>query len=147
MKTLCLIFTVAIWTVACFCGGYFYFQYNEPENIKIVTETETKFKYIKVAATPREIEECYRKSLALIAKVRNKYWIDITASDGCKVATKSIKIRTYEQYRNTVFISKGIDSKQLFYFRKFGRVSIGGGVGLYSPVNTFDISIGAGFSF
>jgi hypothetical protein len=123
-----------------FLAGYWW---KEPvEKIKIVKETKTEFKYIKIATTIEELQKCYDSKLDIFADVKQDNWIQITAKDMCKVATKSIHV-VPESKRNCIYLSAGMNNYyQFMYYRKFGNFQLGTGISY--PGN---IHVGIGYNF
>ena len=129
-----------IWTAIALGVGYWYRSRN-PE-IKIVKETETRFKYIKKATTHDEYRQCYKYKLGISTTLLKNNWIQIVATDKCKKAEKMIQVIPKIK-RNYVYFNLGIKFYQVTYYRKvFNNVMIGGGVS-YPP----NIFVGVGYNF
>jgi len=144
-KTLISVLIITIWSGLCITVGYFISP--EKEKIKIVEQTKTEFKYIKTATTLPELQQCYDNPLGIKATVENDFWVKIVASDDCKIATKSVKIKSPVRYNNIIYFNIGIETRQLLYYRSFGRFSFGGGMSYLQNQKSVDFMIGAGFKF
>ena len=138
-KLLSKIITSIIALICAFIAGYFY--KDAPAKIKIVKETETKFEYIKDAKTEKELLDAYKRQLKIFATIEKNNWIKIVAEDGYKRATKKIKV-DIPQKKNYIFTNIGYKTIQVNYYRKFGKLLVGGGVGYPGNIN-----VGVGYNF
>lgn len=135
MKTLILI----TWSLLCIIIGYFSNQ-KTPE-IKIIKETETKFKYIKIVKDQVGLKRCYDSRLDIVVLMQEDNWMEIKAHDKCKEVSKQIKM-SVDYYKNTILFNAGLKSIQVFYYRNFNTFSIGTGVSY-----PFSVYVSAGYNF
>ena len=66
------------------CGG-------ETETIRIVEETKTEYRYIKVASTCEDFKIAYESPIEISGTV-NRDWLHVIASDGYKESEKGFRI-------------------------------------------------------
>lgn len=101
-----------------FGAGYFTGSKKEPA-IKIVTETKTEYKTIKVPVTVSDLETAAKSPIEITGETRLN-WLDVRATDGYKESNKSFKVGTSGDGQWNYAVYAGVGA------------AVGVGIGLYA---------------
>jgi len=120
-------------SVGLFLAGWITNEYSNPSSIEIVEKTKTVTEYINRPTTDAECWQCMNNPLELDGSIKNNI-LHAWASDGCRKSERDFILRSSSnRYKNVIqanymydFINQSHGGAVL-YFRKFGRVGVGGG--------------------
>jgi hypothetical protein len=116
-----------------FFAGWITSESMRDPGIEIIEKTKTITEYVNRPTTDAECWKCMENPLEIDGSIKNNI-LHAWASDGCRKSERDFILRsTAKRYKNVIQINYMYDfinqshGGSILYFRKFGRVGVGGG--------------------